>query len=89
MIEYRDGHIGEIMSLPDLFKKLQEDGELEKVKAIHFGTREELVEKKYPRDTETEDTRDRDRIIRIEEKLDRIIKHFEIYPIVGGGKREK
>jgi len=85
MQEYNDGTFSEPKELSQLVKDLQEnEGELERTKTIHFGSKEELeaikLEKvevsgvvKYYGET----------LLRVESKLDMIIKHFKIYPIIG------
>lgn len=84
MIEYNDGKFGEIKELAEALKQINDFD----VKALHIGTPEELAERKRQRELEEEEIGINVRyygetLLRIEEKLDRIIKHFNIYPIVG------
>lgn len=80
MQEYKDGSYGEILPKEDIFKKLMEDAsEAERTVAVHLGTKEALENKKVLDGImfygET--------FLRVEEKLDRIIRHFNIVKIIG------
>jgi len=81
MQEYRDGTFGEVENASDIFKKLEESTEeMNNTKCIHFGTEEELNRQK-----------DISEIVKwygetlcdVNNKLDKIIKHFKIYDIIG------
>ena len=81
MQEYKDGTCGEMRPLKELFSKLENNPvELAKTSAVHFGTKEELESKKevvaivkWYGDT----------LLEVQNKLDKIIKHFNIYDIIG------
>ncbi len=82
MQEYRDGTFGEVKPMKDLFKDLLDsEEELTKTSAIHIGSEEELKQK-----------RELAEIVRfygsaikdVQDKLDKIIKHFKIYDTIGG-----
>ncbi len=81
MQEYKDGTFGVTKPLKELFEELKDNSEeLEKTAAIHIGTKEELENKKeflqivkwYG-----------ESITEIKDKLNKIIKHFKIYDIIG------
>lgn len=72
MAEFNDGVFGEVTPLPnkealEKFKELQADA-----KKLHFGGMDELQRYKDLRESQN----------RIEEKLDNIIRHFNILHII-------
>lgn len=91
MQEYHDGSFGDIKDGAELLKELSENSlELDKTKAVHFGTEEDLRAMKvkahgaFGGQAEYQDgTSVKDYLRRVDDKLDMIIKHFKIYPIVG------
>ena len=93
MQEYNDGSFGDIKDSAELLKELADDlPELEKTKAIHFGTEEDLRDMKTKgtkgafgnSERRSEDNSSvKDYLRRVDEKLDKIIKHFKIYDIIG------
>ena len=85
MIEYNDGRMGEIMPFEEATKRALLE---EEVKAIHVGTEEKLRELKQFKEQETKEVAAvvayyGETLIRLEEKLDLIIKHFNIVRIIG------
>ena len=85
MQEYNDGSFGNIMEADKLKEVLSNPMELAKTKKIHFGTYEELQAMKQKVE-ELEDKRSssvKDCLLRVEDKLDMIIKHFRIVRIIG------
>ena len=86
MIEYNDGTLGEIKPLSEAFKEAQENPN---VAAVHIGSMDRLKEIQKQL-TKSED-KELSKIIkyygetfqRIEQKLDMIIKHFNIVHIIG------
>jgi len=77
MPEFNDGHLGEVVPLPDIstltkFKALIEEKQ-EQIKRVHYGEIDELQRFKDMREAQ----------VRIEDKLNMIIKHFNIVPIIG------
>ena len=84
MQERNDGSFGDIMDGQELMEKLQKDAkELGNTKAIHFGTEESLKAMKEPQPESQNPMGTQDRLGRIEEKLDMVIKHFKIVRIIG------
>lgn len=86
MIEYNDGSLGEIKPLSEAFKEAQENPN---VAAVHIGSMDRLKQMQKQL-TESEDKELSEVVkyygetfMRIEEKLDRIIKHFGIVKIIG------
>ena len=79
MQEYRDGSYGDVLPKEEIFKKLLEDAnECKKTVAVHLGTKEALENKKVLDGIRFYG----ETFLRIEEKLDRIIKHFNIVHII-------
>ena len=83
MQEYKDGTFGDVKTLEELKELLSDPQEIEKTSAIHFGTEDELQQKKEITAIvkwygET--------LLDVHNKLDMIIKHFKIYPIIGEDK---
>ena len=90
MIENNDGSFSAIQPPEELLKALQEKSELlERAKAIHFGTEEELEAIKQERAEVSGVVRYYGETLqRIEEKVDMIIKYFGIVPIIGTRKEQ-
>jgi len=93
MQEYNDGSFGDIKNAEDFSKLFDEEnaGDLAKTKAIHFGTEEELGNIKNKTkgafgnsERRSEDNSSVKEYLRnVDRKLDKIIKHFKIYDIIG------
>ncbi len=85
MQEYKDGTFGEVAPAQEIVKKLLEkEAELDKTAAVHFGSPEYLEALKQEKAEVSGVVKYYgETLLRIEEKLDRIIKHFKIYPIIG------
>ena len=78
MQEYNDGSFGEIKEGNSLFKELIDNPEeMQKTKAIHFGTAEELLKKKQEVEERKFSNSQTDRLMKkmeqLERKLNRII----------------
>lgn len=78
MQEYQDGSFGEIQERESLIEKLASSKqELDKTKAIHFGTKEELEEIREKDDTKFKmDVSER--LSRLEQKMNQVLLHFNI-----------
>lgn len=77
MQEYRDGSFGEIQEPSKLSELFNNEQELAKTKAIHFGTQEELLRKKLDFEERKFSSSQTDRLVKkmeqLERKLNRII----------------
>jgi len=77
MQEYRDGSYGEIKESSKLKDLFNDEQELSRTKAIHFGTEEELLKKKLDLEERKFSNSQTDRIMKkieqLERKLNRII----------------
>lgn len=76
MQEYNDGTFGEIKEDSKLLKELADDApELERTKAIHFGSRQELEAQKL---SGTNAKQIKAKLDQLERKVNRIICHLGI-----------
>lgn len=76
MQEYNDGSFGEIKEGSKLLKELSEDAnEIERTRAIHFGSKEELEQMKIQGMNAKRITA---KLEQLERKVNRIIVHFGI-----------
>ena len=85
MQEYNDGSFGDIKPFQAVKELLNDESEMKKTKAIHFGTEEQLerLKQKHQELLDAKDLSVNGHLIKIEDKLNMIIKHFNIVHIVG------